>query len=84
MESSFFFMPSPFRFFLYFHASMKKEKKIVFITIIIAAAILVFMALHDIARNEENLTNEYIIIGLGTVIFVILGLRLLKEKKHND
>ena len=69
---------------MYFHASMKKEKKIIFITVIIAAAILVFMALHDIAYNEEDLINEYIIVGLGTLIFLILGVRLLKEKKHDD
>jgi len=63
---------------------MKKEKKIIFITVIIAAAILVFMALHDIAYNEEDLINEYIIVGLGTLIFLILGVRLLKEKKRDE
>jgi len=62
---------------------MKKEKKIVFITIIIALAILVFMALHDIARSEENLVTEYITIGISIIIFVLLAARLLKEKNRN-
>jgi len=63
---------------------MKRERKIVTITILIALAILVIMALHDIAGNEENLTNEYIILGFSIIIFLIMAIRLYKEKKRND
>lgn len=62
---------------------MNREKKIVIITIIIAFAILVFMALHDIASNEENLTSEYITLAISIIIFVILATRLYKAKKQN-
>lgn len=63
---------------------MKREKKIVIITIIIAMATLVLMALHDIAESEENLTTEYVTLGISVVIFVFLAAHLYKEKKRND
>lgn len=63
---------------------MKRERKIVTITIIIALAILVIMALHDIAGNEENLTSEYITLGFSIIVFLILAVRLYKEKQQKD
>ncbi|MCF8309720.1 MAG: hypothetical protein K9I68_11985 [Bacteroidales bacterium] len=63
---------------------MKRERKIVTITIIIALAILVLMTLHDIATRQDNLTGEYVTLGISSVIFVILASRLYKEKKRHN